>query len=604
MGCGSVSNATAYWKQNGTPVVVSNQMQRWEGDYVAGVKENGSAFKNLVSSSQANAPSGSFEWSYDIVSADFSNTAASNGSANVGYYIRGKSALWTYDCGLRLRYEGGMNVTNHFVVNGITNRTDVYADADQIQVIMRSADVRDWTVVTNIPGNSVSDLHLRMVYNIDEHLSWAYMSVGEGSEVLLHSGTMQPDWALTQLRQGIQSGNGGNSWQPGDVVMVDNIELFQLDSFFLPPPTQPVLDLWTFDGLANGAALSEAVSTGYVGGVTFAENALASITNDMLRFAPHPNDTSLFRNATPSICAGATTCVYEVSWDVVSVDFSHTASVSSNGTFGFEIRDTAHGNNALGSQLKYNGTDDEISVTLKDASGEANVLVIPGSVASNIGVRLVFDLDQSGTAGSLYFYYTYKGAAVGKYDGAVHADFQLDQYRLRCQTINGGNGWQDGDEAFIDNLRIKHLFDMPITPEEYYVAWVDLYRSGMGANTNLGDHADNDGFNNLWEYAFGGDPINASDLGNQPMTFLIENGGTRYIDYVYLRRKDQDGRALTYSIKLNTNLLSGAEAWTNDTSQYATSVVDVNSEWTAVSNRLDTTEFSEYFIRLQVELQP
>jgi hypothetical protein len=830
VGCGSVSNATAYWKHNGTPAVVSNQMQRWEGDYVEGVAENGSAFKNINPSSSAGASSGGFEWSYDIVSADFSNTAASNGSANVMYIVRGKSGNNTYDCGLRLTYEGGLNVTNHFVVNGVTNSTDIYPDADQIQIRMRSADLGNWTTLTNLAGSTISDLNLRMIYDIDAKTNAAYMTVGGGSEIFLYSGTLQADWALAQLRQGFQSGNGGNSWQPGDVVLVDNIELSELNPP-VPPPAFALVDLWEFEGLTNGASLNQAGSTSYtstVGGVTFSDASMASITNlvdggatnGALRLtATGAANESLFRTASPSVYSGMSTGIYEVSFDIVSVDWSLTQAAVSNANFGFEVRNSSNPRDPITLQAKYHGGSDEIRLDYTDSIGTTTMLAIPGAVASNLSVRAEFDLDNGGNPGSAKFFYTKDGVEVAAtHEGVVSAGLSFAEYRLRAQALNGGNGWQIGDVALMDNLRIKQIQEMtqepvyadvvvyemndtagtllnalaqtgpdggqmqgtdasiatdglgslvmtgngtndvtrkhfldfsyseglhrlefafddfnldasedssslkfgfaddtgtnnvlfgidvntnnatarfrasassggagqdfydygyvastgvvlridvnldagfysaswrysnvaeftpvatgkslgllsniaevrlsvnagettgfdaadyinvdyvnysstelPPTPTQLYAAWAAGYPSLT--DTNLTVDFDGDGFDNLFEYAFDGDPTVGGAITYAPVIDGVATvGGTNYLDYVYVRRKNPSALGLTYNIQLNTDLVFGT--WTNDTSKYESiGGGTVNEDFWAVTNRIDTTSDDNLFVRPRV----
>jgi len=496
--CGSVSNinvGTYKWKHNGTPAVVFDTMQKWEGDYVAGVTEGGSAFKNITPSSSANATGGNFVWQYEVTSADFGNTADSNGTANILYAVRGKSGAGAYDCGLRMRYEGRLNVTN--IYNGVTNAVG-NGDADHIQVQVRTADLGNWTTVTNFAGSSINDLLLKMAYDIDAKTNGAYISIGGGSEVLIHSGTMQSDWTLAQLRQGFQSGNGNNSWQPGDVVVIGDIELFELAPP-PPPPATAVVDVWHYEGLTNGAGINQAASTGYVGGVSFSAATPASITNlingavtnGVLKFTSNElEEESLFRTAAPSLYGGSATGVFEVAYDILSIDFSETSLVSSNGQFGLEIRDSS--NNRMGLHVQYNGTADEITLEFEDAGGKTDGLVIPGHVASNLTLRMLMDLDDAGNSGSAQFFYTYEGVEVAKYDGTVHSGYDFAQYRLRCQPINGGNGWKIGDETLLDNMRIEKVSALEVPPE-YAEKVVYEMNDTVGTLLNALDQTGTDG---------------------------------------------------------------------------------------------------------------
>jgi hypothetical protein len=448
------------WNAKST-AVVSNEMQRWEWD---GVLASSFVTKNLSGDA-----GGKFELSYDIPTADFANTAAIDGSMNFVYGLRGKTSgtnaeKAAYDVGMRLRYEGGLNVTN--IVLGVTN---TFANADQFQIQVRSADLGNWLTLTNLTGNSLADLNLRTVVDLDADTIDAYFTLGGGSEVLLHSGTIHSDWALLQIRQAIQHTNGGNSWQIGDVVTCDNIIVSQLAAVELPETA--VIDLWNYDSNTNGASLSEGISTGYVGGVSFNDGDIASISNNMVLFQ-HTSLTnsqdSLFRTASPSGgFSGQSTGVYELAWDYVAADFALTDAANSNANIGITVRDTANGNVSMGFRVQYNGTANEFRLQLDDANGNNQTLAtFAGNTLSNLNVRLFMDLDNSGVTNSASLFYTPNGGVeiAATYEGKVHPNFELSEYRMVVQTINGGTGWQIGDTAWMDNLKFEKIAAMPVAP--------------------------------------------------------------------------------------------------------------------------------------------
>jgi hypothetical protein len=486
-GCGSVSNATLYWKHNGTPAVVSNQMQRWEGDYVAGVTENGSAFKNITPSSSAGASSGAFEFSWELVSADFSNTAANDGRASLGYYIRGAGSGNAHDTGIRVNYQGQLNVTN-VVDFGSGPVTNIYADADQIQLMVRTGELSGWSVATNFTGSSVANLGLFTRVDINAGTADLWFELG-GVSNHLHSGTLEPGFVLAKERQHIQSGNGGNSWQPGDVVTVDNIVLTQLAEA-LPPPQFGVIDVWHYhDNLATtNLPLSQGVSTGMVGGVAFSNADIASITNNMLLFqhtSLASSQDSLFRVATPSAYASASTGIYELAWDYVAADFALTDAANSNANVGITVRDKVHGNVSMGFRVQYHGADNEFRLQMDDANGNNQTMAtFAGNTLSNLSVRLVMDLDNSGVTNSAALLYSLNGdTEVGAtYNGKVHANFELTEYRMIVQTINGGTGWQIGDTVWTDNLKFEKVVAMPVPPPFFDIA---IYEMNDTAGTLL-----------------------------------------------------------------------------------------------------------------------
>ena len=82
---------------------------------------------------------------------------------------------------------------------------------------------------------------------------------------------------------------------------------------------------------------------------------------------------------------------------------------------------------------------------------------------------------------------------------------------------------------------------------------------------------------------------------------LVEQDGTNYIDYVYVRWTDAADRGLSYEIQLNTDLESGI--WTNDTSKYVILPGGpVGADFWAVTNRIDTTSDASLSIRTDVSV--
>ena len=127
-------------------------------------------------------------------------------------------------------------------------------------------------------------------------------------------------------------------------------------------------------------------------------------------------------------------------------------------------------------------------------------------------------------------------------------------------------------------------------------AWAAGYGLG-GTNTIAVADPDSDGFNNLHEYALGGDPTNSSEWGHYPSFALGAAGGTNWMDYTHPERVGED-IGISYWLESNTNLLSGD--WANaDYEVVGTGVIDPN--YNAVTNRISTDEEDGLFIRLIVE---
>ncbi|WP_136077637.1 hypothetical protein [Pontiella desulfatans] len=407
----------------------------------------------------AGATTGKFQCEWDFTSVDFANTALLDQKTTWALGIRGAG---NSDAMVRLQYEGQLNVTNVNVA-GVTN---IYADANHIALLVKDANF-NWTEAATFSGSSIANLHLRLVYDLDNSTFTTYYAPDGGSETLLHDGTLPSGWAISTYRIAAQFLNGGSIWEVGDELFVDNITFTQLESA-APPPALALIDLWTYTDNTNGAGMGEGVSTGYVGGVSFGNADVAVITNNMLLFqhtSTNESQDSIFRTATPSLYASGTTGIYELAWDYVASDFSISDASNTTGNAGMTIRDTANGNVAMGFRLRFDGNNHLLQ--MDDANGNNQTMAtFPGSTLSNLSVRLVMDLDNSGSAGSAALLYTLDGGVeIGAtYEGTVHANFELSQYRMIVQTVNGGNGWQLGDTILTDNLRFEKVAAMPLPP--------------------------------------------------------------------------------------------------------------------------------------------
>ncbi len=71
---------------------------------------------------------------------------------------------------------------------------------------------------------------------------------------------------------------------------------------------------------------------------------------------------------------------------------------------------------------------------------------------------------------------------------------------------------------------------------------------------------DADGYDNLLEFAYGGDPTNAAVVGNMPTYFVTEEGGTNWLTLAYTYRSDENS-GITYECLTANDLVYGT--WTN-----------------------------------------
>jgi hypothetical protein len=121
-----------------------------------------------------------------------------------------------------------------------------------------------------------------------------------------------------------------------------------------------------------------------------------------------------------------------------------------------------------------------------------------------------------------------------------------------------------------------------------YEAWTYDWGIDIGSDTN--DY-DGDQLDNLGEYALGGNPTNATDVGQVPI--LDSNGGTMV--YVHAQRAGDSN--LFYYLETTTNLVS--TVWTN--SGYTVTATNVTGEmFNYVTNALSIGQDQAYF-RLRVE---
>ncbi|MDF7800493.1 DUF2961 domain-containing protein [Pontiellaceae bacterium B1224] len=123
-----------------------------------------------------------------------------------------------------------------------------------------------------------------------------------------------------------------------------------------------------------------------------------------------------------------------------------------------------------------------------------------------------------------------------------------------------------------------------------YGDWISTF-AGLKSFTNMTDNLDGDSFNNLLEYALGGDPENAASTG-YPIEFAVA-GNTNRLHYIYPERSGEHG--LTYHPERTDNLTAGS--WVPLTGIVSTG--RLSETFNVITNALPAT--SHGFIRLRVE---
>lgn len=110
---------------------------------------------------------------------------------------------------------------------------------------------------------------------------------------------------------------------------------------------------------------------------------------------------------------------------------------------------------------------------------------------------------------------------------------------------------------------------------------------------------DMDNYNNLQEFAFGGNPTNSAVAGTLPSYGKLVQGGTNYFKYVYAYRTGANP-GVTYELQTTSDLVYGT--WTNaGYTVLGTGVI--NAEFSAQTNGIPLDASSKYFIKLLLEKQ-
>lgn len=134
-----------------------------------------------------------------------------------------------------------------------------------------------------------------------------------------------------------------------------------------------------------------------------------------------------------------------------------------------------------------------------------------------------------------------------------------------------------------------------------YEEWISLFPA-LGANTNYlddGEAGGGDGVDNLSEYAYGGNPTVDDAASILPTYNVGMDGGSNWLNYVYLRRDNASAFGLTYTVYSDTDLVTGTMTTPTEeagSTMSATSGIDV------VTNRVSISASPQAFMQLQIEI--
>jgi predicted phosphodiesterase len=215
-----------------------------------------------------------------------------------------------------------------------------------------------------------------------------------------------------------------------------------------------------------------------------------------------------------------------------------------------------------------------------------------GSLDTDIGRNFYFNF-ETGNAGTVTFGQKTDGeSAVGIWEWMVSNN--------RVQ-IDGVTSADVSDYTIIhDGLSTTIALAGVLSPSENYAGWVSSY--GLYTNpaaSAFGADPDDDGLNNLAEYALGGNPIDKADRGYVPAGAMIDDGETNWFEYVHVERLNKVQLGLDYRVEHLSDLLNSG--WgSNGVVPVGNGVVDEN--YMVITNRILTENEARHFIRLRIEM--
>ncbi|QBG46830.1 DNRLRE domain-containing protein [Verrucomicrobia bacterium S94] len=150
-----------------------------------------------------------------------------------------------------------------------------------------------------------------------------------------------------------------------------------------------------------------------------------------------------------------------------------------------------------------------------------------------------------------------------------------ENMQIHSKEFNGGE--------FAPYLELHHFSTNPVA---YYAAWVGAFPD-IGSETGFEDDPDQDGLQNLTEYALGGNPIE-----DDPEIYPAVESSEAGVAYVYRKRVDAETAGLNYELLTSTNLTS--DSWSS--SGYTVSGTGtVDSVIQLITNTVTDIENQQFF---------
>lgn len=174
------------------------------------------------------------------------------------------------------------------------------------------------------------------------------------------------------------------------------------------------------------------------------------------------------------------------------------------------------------------------------------------------------------------------------FETATHTLSSSFNIRIMCDA----NG--NGDYIYVDKVRLSVLEADSPPP---YAQWA--INNGLDASSSdATQNPDGDRYNNLAEYALGGDPKDGSDGSLlTPTAHFIEDADEEFIECSYRRRIDAVARGLSYELQHSATLAPGT--WSSaGVNEINTSPID--SDFETVTCRIPADGIDRMFIQLRI----
>jgi hypothetical protein len=197
----------------------------------------------------------------------------------------------------------------------------------------------------------------------------------------------------------------------------------------------------------------------------------------------------------------------------------------------------------------------------------------------------------------------YANGIVKPYDGTI-IDLRLLGFALQTADVAGSSYAYESLDSILAGGGGNYLADGKMLSVRTATSLETWRVEHFGFTDDAGDGAnlanpDGDAANNLYEYGVGGNPTNPADIGYLPTGGIYDAGGvTNFFEYVYARRTTP-GHGLLYTVESTDDLVSGS--WTNSGAIELPMTGNLDADFEAVTNRIDTVGKTNEFIRLKIE---